>query len=57
MEVVENEVNISSAKLTGSAREILRNVFLDCLKIGEKEYKEWIEEQHKQEKQLEKTGK
>lgn len=44
MEEAENDVNISSnARLTGSAREILRNILLDCRKIIE--YEQWHEEQ------------
>ncbi|XP_063709410.1 calcitonin gene-related peptide type 1 receptor [Culicoides brevitarsis] len=38
MEEAVNDVNISNAKLTWSAREILRNILLNCLKIEEQEY-------------------
>lgn len=55
MEEVANDVNISNARLTGSAREILRNVLLDCLKISEHDYRQWQEQQLKREN-AEETG-
>lgn len=49
MDEAANDVNISNARLTWSAREILRNILLDCLKISEHEYSEWHKEQLKRE--------
>lgn len=49
MEEAANDVNISNARLTWGAREILRNILLDCLKISEHEYKEWHGEQVRRE--------
>lgn len=55
MEEVANDVNISNARLTGSAREILRNVLLDCIKISEHDYRQWQEQQLKRDN-AEETG-